>query len=244
MILPEKKEDPKKRYYAAGSTVAFCLLFFAALVFATVTDPESTRVYMTEITELNITRFQPEVPEPEVQEEPEEPMAQEESPADTEVEEVNAPQRIDMSEVLPEGVQVDLSVNRAPSQTTQSRSATQNQSRSLRLEESEMETIGGLQSLSGSELSSPTAQRRSLAGDAGGTQGGIGIADGPEINASSGGISDGGGTGGLLSGPEVREGNTEGMEVGLKDISEFGDGYSDMDPIYNKLVEWMKKKSC
>jgi hypothetical protein len=240
MIVPEKKEDPNKRYYAATATAVFCLLFYVVLVLASVTDPDRTRVFMTEITELNITRFQPKVPEPEVQEEPEEPMAQEESPAETEVEEVNTPQRIDMSEVLPEGVQVDLSVNRAPTETAQSRSATQTESRSLRLEESEMESIGGLQSLSGGELSSPRAQQRSTDGS-GGSQGGIGLAEGPEISAGDQGISDGGGTGGLLSGPQVRDGNTEGREVGLKDLNEFGDGYSDMDPIYNKLIEWMKK---
>lgn len=241
MILPEKKEDPKKRYYAASVTVAVVLTFYVALVIASVTDPDSTKVYLTEITELNITRFQPKIPEPEVQEEPDEPMAQEESPAETEVvEEVSTPQRIDMSEVLPEGVQVDLSVNRSPTETVQSRSSNQTQSRSLRLEDSEMQEIGGLQTLSGGELSSPRATRRSLAGD-GGTEGSIGLADGPEISTGRSGITNGGGTGSLLSGPEVRDGNSEGLEVGLKNLSEFGDGYSDMDPILPDLIRWMKE---
>ncbi|MCC5907261.1 MAG: hypothetical protein JJU13_13700 [Balneolaceae bacterium] len=199
---------------------------------------------MTELTQLNISNFQPRVPEPDIQPEPDDPAPQEESAAETEiVEEITTPQRVDMTEILPQGVQVDLSISRSPTENTarsQQSNAEQTQSRSLRVEEAEMERIGGLQTLSGGTLTSPSANRRSV-GSNGGAAGGLDIAEGGELSGGRRGVTDGGGTGGLLSGPQVRDGNREGQEVGLRDLTEFGEGYSDMDPIIHDLIKWMKE---
>lgn len=239
MILPEKKEDPNKRYYAAGITATVWLIFYITLIIASVTDPDSTRVYMTELTQLNITSFQPNIPEPEIQQQPDEPMQQEESPVDTQEPEVRTPQRVQLDEILPQGVQVDLSITRAPTQTAQTQAAIQSEQRSLRMETAEMER-SGLQTLTGSNLSAPSANRRSLGG-IGGPEGGLDLADGGGLSGGRASLSDIGGAGSLLSGPQVRDGNTQGQEVGLRDLSEFGDGYSDMDPIIHDLIRWMKE---
>ncbi len=239
MILPEKKEDPNKRYYAAAVTAAVCLIFYVSLVIASVSDPDSTRVYMTEMTQLNITSFQPNIPEPEVQQQPDEPMQQEESPAETQEPEVRTPQRVQLDEILPQGVQVDLSISRTPAQPTQTQSAAQTEQRSLRMETAEMER-SGLQTLTGSNLSAPSVNRRSLGGN-GGLEGGLDIAEGGGLSGSRTSLSDVGGSGSLLSGPQVRDGGAQGQQVGLRDLSEFGDGYSDMDPIIHDLIRWMKE---
>jgi len=239
MIIPQKKEDPKKRYFSAGTTVIIIFLLYIGLVLASVTDPDSTRIYMTELTQLNITSFQPNVPEPEIQEQPEEPMQQEESPAETQEPEVSTPQRVELSEILPQGVQVDLSISRSPAQPSETQTATQTESRSLRMESAEMER-SGLQTLSGNNLSAPTANRRSLGGN-GGMEGGLDLAEGGGLSGRRTSLNDAGGTGSLLSGPQVRDGSAQGQEVGLRDLSEFGDGYSDMDPIIHDLIRWMKQ---
>lgn len=244
MIIPEKKKDPRKRFFSVVITALFCLLFYAGLMVASVSDPYATRIYMTELTQLNISNFQPRVPVTQLDPELDNVELQEETSSVTEIsEQISAPQRVDMSELLPQGVQVDLSISRSAMESTsrsQQSSATESQSRALRMEESEIERMSGLQTLTGGSLRSPSANRRSSDSELG-FSGGLDIAEGGNISGGRRGITDVGGAGGLLSGPQVRDGNRQGVEVGLRDLNDFGKGYSDVDPIIHDLIKWMKE---
>ncbi|MDI6401632.1 hypothetical protein QLX67_06470 [Balneolaceae bacterium ANBcel3] len=209
---------------------------------STVSDPDTTRIHITELTQLDITSFQPRVQEPEVQETPDDSPADEESHIEEVVEaeapaEVSTPQRIDLQDVLPEGVQVDLTVARTARNDVAVQDPVQSQPRALRIEETEMERIGGLQTLSGNNLSAPNAERASRNLE---SEGSIGLADGSEIGGGRRGSLNGGG-GSLLGGPESRNAGRVGHEVGLRDLGDFGDEYSDMDPIINDLIAWMRE---
>ncbi len=244
MIIPEKSKDPKKKYFSVSVTALICFLFYLGMVVASVNDPDSTRLYMTELSQINISNFQPRIPEPDIQPEPETIERIEEPAAEIEIKEaISTPQRVDMTDILPQGVQVDLSISRSPTESSarsQQSSSTENQSRSLRIEETELERMGGLQTLSGVNLTSPSANRRSSGGN-GGSSIGLDVAEGGDLTGGRRGISDGGGAGGLLSGPQVRDGSRQAQEIGLRDLNEFGDGYSDVDPIIHDLIRWMKE---
>lgn len=239
MIIPEKQSSPKKNYISAIATLVICLFGYLVLAFMEVKEADSARDYIREISQLNITRVaqEPE-PEPEMEEEAEQPEA--EDTAEEPVEEVapEAPRRIDMSEVLPEGVKVDLSVQREARQPSSRQDPQPTESRSLRIEDSEMAQMGGLQTLSDRGMRSPRANRRTPGSD-GDAGAGSGLTMESELNLSdnSGGLA-GGGTGSRLGGPTGRGTDLAGVEVGMKSLDEFGEDYSDID--YRALVEWMK----
>jgi hypothetical protein len=235
MILPKKHTDPKKKYISAGTTFVFCLLGYLLMAYMDVPEQDTSRMYVREISQLNITRIMPE-PEPEIQEEPEMADEAEDSPAEEEPEaSPESPRRINMDEVLPEGIRVDLSTQRTEREPARQQRET-TQQRSLRIDESEMEQMGGLQTLSERSLTSRRADRRT-AGDAGDETGGITAAEGGGLTGERGGI--GGDRGARLAGPRGRDGDGAGVEVGLRDLDEFGEDYSTIN--YNALVEWMKE---
>ena len=243
MIIPKKKEDPKKKWTVAFFTASVCLVFYLILIISRVSDPDATRIQITELTQLDLTSFQPKIVEPEVEKVPEELPSQEDTHVEEVVEtevpaKVSAPQRIDLHEVLPQGVQVDLSVARAPRDNVAEPDPVQSNPRALRMEESEMDRISGLQTLSGNNLSAPNANR--LSGSSG-LEGSIGLADGSGLSSGRRGALQGGGEGSLLGGPETRSTGGMGVEVGLRDLSDFGDEYSDMDPIIHDLIAWMRE---
>lgn len=240
MIIPKKLNDPKKNYFSATVTATVCFIFYIILVISSVADPDKTRIEITELSELNITNIRPQVEEPEIEQPAEESPQQEESPTEIEIEvETPAPQRINMSEILPEGVRVDLSIQETErTRTTQPQTEIQTESRSLRMDDSELER-SGIRSLTGNNLSTPNAERRSLSGGAT-ESGGIDLAEGGNRISGRRSLSDAGG-GSLLDGPQVRDGNEQGREVGLRNLSDFGENYTDVEPIYNDLVKWMKE---
>lgn len=249
MIVPKKKEDPYKRYYSAAITALVCILVYISLYIARVTDPDSTQIQMSEMTELNITQFEPEVEEPDLEAEDEieeeEPAEQEEAPEEAEAE-TPAPERVDMEDMLPEGVEVDLSISEAEQQTTPDDTeadtdvADDSDPSSLRMDETEIER-SGISSLEGDELTSPTEQRESPDGDLGDDGSGLGVDEGGGLSDEDRGITNGADGGSLLDGAQVREGQDEGQEVGVQDLEDFGDDYSDVDPIIHDLIEWMKE---
>jgi len=239
MIIPEKQSSPKKNYISAIATLVICLFGYLVLAFMEVKETESARDYIREISQLNITRIAPEAePEPEMEEEAEQPEAEEATEETVEEVAPEAPRRIDMSEVLPEGVKVDLSVHREARQPSSRQKSQPTESRSLRIEDSEMAQMGGLQTLSDRGMRSPMANRRTPGSD--GEKGaGSGLTMESELNLSdnSGGLA-GGGTGSRLGGPTGRGTDLTGVEVGMKSLDEFGEDYSDVD--YNALVKWME----
>lgn len=235
MIIPEKQSNPRKKYVSGGTTLIICLLGYLLLAFIDVREVESTRDYIREITQLNITRVIPEH-EPQIQEEAEQPEVEETQQETVEEVAPEAPRRIDMSEVLPEGVRVDLSVNREARQPNTRQQSQPAESRSLRIEDSELEQMGGLQTLSDRGARSPRANRRTIGGD-GDAGGGIALDGESTLSGRSGGLA-GRGTGSQLGGPTGRGTDLSGVEIGLKSLDDFGEDYSDID--YNALLEWMR----
>lgn len=235
MIIPEKHTDPRRKYISAITTLVLCLFGYLLMAYVDVTYEESSRVYMREISQINITRITPE-PEPEISEEPEQAQEAEESPVENQPETPpEAPRRVNLDEIMPEGLKVDLSVQRTDRQPARQQSEPAQQ-RSLRIEDSEMAQMGGLQSLSDQGIRSRRANRRTAGSGGDESRGGIQAEQGGGISGASGGISAGRGT--TLTGPRGRDGEQAGVEVGLKDLDEFGENYSEID--YNAIVEWMK----
>jgi len=240
MIVPEKEKDNSRRYASAGITIAVCLVGYLLLAFSSMPEVRSNREVFREISELNITQLMPKI-EPAIEQVAEPEAA---SQTETQVEApvpVSTPQRVDLSDILPEGLKVDLTVTRTPRETINQQAAEARvETRSLRLEDSDMGRVGGLQSLTDRSLSSPTATRLSL-GDNGLGESGLGMTGGNRIGDRTGGLTSGQEGAGLLGGARGRQGDRTGPEVGLKSLEDFGDDYSDFEPIYRALVEWMKK---
>ncbi len=232
MIIPEKHNEPQKKYVSGAVTLFICIFGYLILAYTDVPEVESTRVYMREISELNITRITPQ-PEPEIREEPDQPREADEAPDEPEVVS-EAPRRINLDEMMPEGLRVDLTVDRSAREPTRQQ-VQDTEPRSLRIEDSEIERLeGGMRTLADRSLASRRADRRT----AGDPEIGAGIAAQENIELSGGGGGVVTGTGTTLSGPRGREGSEIGVEVGLRDLEEFGEDYSELE--YNALVEWMK----
>jgi len=233
MIIPEKHKEPQNKYVSGAVTLMICLMGYLVLAYTDVPEVESSRVYMREISELNITRITPQ-PEPEIREERDQPREAEEAPEEVEAEVVTeAPRRINVDEMMPEGLRVDLTVDRSARQPTRQQ-VQDTEPRSLRIEDSEIERLeGGMRTLADRSLASRRADRRT----AGDPEIGAGIAAQNDIELTGGGgvVT---GTGTTLSGPRGREGSEIGIEVGLRDLEDFGEDYSELE--YNALVEWMK----
>lgn len=233
MIIPEKHNDPQKKYVSGMVTFLVCVSGYLALAYTGVPEVESTRVYMREISELNITRITTP-PETEIREERDQPQEADEAPEEVEVA-AEAPRRINLDEVMPEGLRVDLTIDRSERQPVRQQ-VPESEPRSLRIEDTEIERLeGGMRTLADRSIASRRANRRTPGDPNEGA--GIAAEEGLELS----GINGGGivtGTGTTLSGPRGREGSEIGIEVGLRDLDEFGEDYSELD--YNAIVEWMK----
>jgi len=237
MIIPEKEQSKNRLKTSAGVTAGFLLLSYLIMFFVQIPKPEQNRELVREITELRIT---PELPK---FENPTEPTTQE---AATEIEStveqtVQSPQRVDLSTALPQGLQVDLSVNRsASSNSSTSTEQSQSESRSLRIEESELSNLGGLQTLRDRSLSTPVGAGRTPGSQQSGGSA-IGLAQGSSGNGQQSGLSGSAGLEGLSAGVRSREGNQAGRQVGLRNLDDFGDNYEDFSPFFRQLIDWMKK---
>jgi len=235
MILPLKEKDVSARYKSLIVTATICLMMFVLLYTLRMVDADKAIIYMSELTMINLSQFQPQPVEPELTVEPEQESLEtepevEQSSADA----ASAPKRVDLSSMLNEAVQVDLSINRAPTASNAAASET----RSLNVESSTLQSTAS-QTLTGGNLTSAPSGRRSL-GTAGGGGSSLGMSSGPDIGGGRRAISGGGGSG-LLGGPQGRDGIGKGKEVAMKNLSDFGSGYSDVKPMLHRLIEWMKK---
>jgi hypothetical protein len=235
MIIPIKEKDEGSRYKSLATTAALCLLLFLALYTLRIVDIDKAMIYMSELTMINLSQFQPQPIEPELKVEPEREVLQAEPETQqSSAEAANAPKRVDLSSMINEATRVDLSMNRAPSTS----SAAPSDARSLSVESSNMQSSAA-QTLTGGNLTNAPSGRRAL-GTSGGGGSALGMSSGPDMSGGRRAISDGGGSG-LLGGPQGREGVGKGKEVAMKSMSDFGSGYTDMKPILNRLIEWMKK---
>jgi hypothetical protein len=237
MIVPQKELSKNRVKTSAGVTAGFLLFGYLTLLIVNVPKPELNRDLVREITELRIT---PELPKMETPVEPTSENAANEIVSPVE-QAVQAPQRVDLSTVLPQGLQVDLSVNRSASNSaTNSNEQSPSESRSLRLEESDLSNLGGLQTLRDRALSTPVGAGRTPGSQQSGGSS-IGMAQGSSGTGQGAGLSGSAGLEGLSAGVRAREGNQAGRQVGLKNLDDFGDNYEDFSPFFRQLIDWMKK---
>jgi hypothetical protein len=242
MLVLKKESDQRNQWYAVGATALILVILYLFLTGNSISDPSSRRIILTELSVININDFIPfEEPEEVVTEEDPTEVSEEEEviPEEEVVEEVVAPPtRIDLSELLPEGVKVDLSISKdLPELAEKDEPERDLGSQSLRLQDSELDQFEGIRSLRGAGTQLDVSQR-SVGGDGGGS--GLELSGGGLQRRNSGLAGIRGGIG-LAGGPAVRSGWEEAIEVSLKSLAELGDGFETIDPVVNQLIDWMKE---
>ena len=239
MIIPQKKKDPAKGIFSLLFTVAFCAVAYLILVTSSISDPDTTLIEMRELAQINLTRFQPPVEEPQAEEpRTEEPEVEEEPVQEVEVEE-RAPARVDLSEVLPDGFRL-TEPDDMPEPRTQ-RTPDADDSPGLAMEDTDIALRDRSRSLSAGDLSGIAARRSGL-GDELGPR--IGMDDRSDIAIGRRGLSDNGDAGSLLGGPRAREDDTGPAQVDIRDLDDFGADYSDIGTLYFPLADWMKQNEA
>jgi hypothetical protein len=239
MIIPKRKVDRKQNIVSLGITLLLTVIVYGILVAANLSELRQNKELYRQIDFVRIIETLPKM-EPEIRE----PTAVEKATPEevTEPQPVrNIPQRVNLRDVLPEGLRVDLTVSEA---AVHSRSvdAGDGGGRALKIERADLGSVGGFQTLSDLSLSLPSANDRQL-GDGGTGRGGLTLEAGQGVSPGrSGYAADFSGDANILGGPRGHQddGGT-GVQIGLRDLREFGENYSDLAPIYRALVEWMRK---
>ena len=252
MITPRIHTKKKSGRLALTVTVLSCALLYSGLLFfgfpEAATQPQE--VFRQVDFEL-LPRFAPEPdPEPEIAEDINEEVVEEkieevvEEPPPVPAEIPSTPQKVELNldELTPPGFETEIEPS-TPDPTRERRPGDGGNETPQRLALDSGGDIGGIETLEGFETPS-VAGSRNRAGSGGSTGNGlkIDISDGGGLgdgNAGIGGVLPGGGD--VLGGPKGKSG-AEGIttvEVGLQDITSFGDNYANMD--FKALVEWMKQ---
>jgi len=236
MIIPPKKKSNKPVYVSASVTLIVVLITFAILIFTDMREIRSQRELYREIDYVRIIELLPERTPETRQPEPREEMVEEEV-----VEPDPAPprQRVDLREVMPDGLRVDMEAPQRPiTERPTDDIADARARRSLRIEQEELGDVGGFETLRDMAFDLPDGLD---AGNGGLDRGGLALEGRPgtETGGLAGDFRDGGG---VLGGPQAREEDTgTSVEIGLRDIEEFGEDYDDFAPIYRALAEWMRQ---
>lgn len=241
MLIIKADKNQRTRWYAMALTMFILGMIYLTLNANSITDASSRRIILTELAVININDFYPSLESEKSIDEPDSPENTEEEeviPETEVVEEVVSPKRIDLSELLSEGVKVDLIVsNEVPVLSKSNQPDEENTSASLRLEESELDQFEGIRSLRGvGSRMGDLSQRSSTQGEGSG----LAVRNGG-LQLRSSGLSGIRGGIGLTEGPSVRNGWEEAIEISLKSLTEFGEGFDNMDPVIIALIQWMKK---
>ena len=254
MIAPKTHDKKKSNVLALVVTVVSCALLYGLLIGVgfpeAVSQPQD--VFKQVQFEL-LPRFTPtpeagvdaaedvieEIEEAEVEE-----TAEEVAPKVAET--VSTPQKVqlDLDALTPPGFETEL----APSNPDPTRDRALGSSGSKAPQRLALDAgtdLGGIETLKGLESPSMSNAKRRVGTAGGGNGGGLKLAmeEGSGLSEGESGI--GGdllGGGDVLGGPKGREGVAEGItavEVGLQDITSFGEDYESLD--FKALVEWMKK---
>ncbi|MFO8028687.1 MAG: hypothetical protein R6U28_02390 [Cyclonatronaceae bacterium] len=240
MIIPPKKQNPVKGFFSLLFTVAFCAAAYFILVTSTISDPDATQLQMRELTQINLTRFQPPIEEPEPEQpEAEDPVPEEEPVREMEMEET-APARVDLSDVLPDGFRLAEPDAQTPDSRTQ-QTPDMDETSALAIEDRDITLSDRDHSLSAGDLAGIASNRSRRIDDDLGPR--IGMDDPSDIRIGRRGISDNGDTGSLLGTPGTREQQPGPAEVDVRDLEDFGADYSDIGTMYFPLAEWMRSNS-
>lgn len=252
MIAPKVHDKKKSNVLAIIVTVVSCSVLYALLI--GVGFPEAVSQPQEVFKEVKfelLPRFTP-TPEPEIAEtiaeDIEEPDIEEvvEEIAPTPRENPTVPQKVqlDLDALTPPGFETELEPSN-PDPTRDRRLGNSGSTAPQRLELDAGADLGGIETLKGLEAPSMSNAKKRVGTAGGGNGGGLNLAmeEGTGLHEGESGI--GGellGGGDVLGGPKGRDGVAEGItavEVGLQDITSFGEDYASLD--FKALVEWMKK---
>jgi hypothetical protein len=245
MIIPKPREDQKEqRRVAVLSTTVLVLCFALVLVLVDLPEERPARDLYREIDVAELAQFMPE-PEPEIsQEEPEDAS---EDPSETEqperavedAEPQQAPERVRLDDVQLDGFDERTPMD-TPSRERRRSSADSDPggTTGVEVERRDVGADGGFETL-GDVSNAPTPRGR-RGGNGGAGEPGIALGEGSGAGAASG---DGGGIGDgtpIAGGSRARGGQDGGIavEVGLRDLDDFGDNYENVD--LRLLIEWMR----
>ena len=254
MIAPKTHNNKKSNVWALAVTAISCIALYVLLIGVGFPEAASQpqEVFKQVDFEL-LPRFAPpsepefataeEIVEDINEPEPEETI---EDIAPTPTEDSRVPQKVqlDLDALTPPGFETELTPSN-PDPSRDRRLGNSGSTAPQRLELDAGADLGGIETLKG--LESPTASNtKRRVGTAGGGNGGglkLAMEEGSGLAEGESGL--GGellGGGDVLGGPKGRDGVAEGItsvEVGLQDITSFGEDYESLD--FKALVEWMKK---
>ena len=258
MITPQLHTNTRSGRFAIVVTSVLSGLLYLFLVIVGVPEsPAQPQEVFKQVDLELLTRIEPEPeiaeteesveePEPEVDaQEPQEIQPDPPAPRPEQVSEVPQKVKVDLEELLPDGLDVELPTPSNPDPTRPRRAGNSGERTPQRIELEEGGELGGYETLQG--LESPTLPKadRPGTGSSGPDRLKIDLAEGSgsgEGVAGQGGSLLGGGD--VLGGPKGRDQSASGssVEVGLQELESFGDDYADVD--FRALVEWMKLNSA
>ena len=252
MIAPKTHGSKKSGWIAVVVTLISCVGLYALLIGVgfpeAVSQPQE--VFKQVKFEL-LPSFSPE-PEPEaaaeeiaedISEEPVEEAPEEITPEPEPVPTTPQKVKLDLDALTPPGFETELTPSN-PDPTQERKLGNTGNDAPQRLELDAGGDLGGVETLKGFDSPSVSANRKRVGSSGGGDGSGLRLALEEGGGTGEGTTGIGGdllGGGDVLGGPKGREGVAEGItavEVGLQDITSFGDDYASLD--FKALVEWMK----
>jgi len=238
MIIPKKESDSTSILKSALISTVAVVILLVLTKYLYVLDLDRAKVYVTKLSLVNLSQFQkPNINPDQIINEEIEPEEIEPEDLETKTSDVATTQRRDVSSLLNEGIQVDLTSKR----NFGSDKSTAPESQRIGNENTTSLSNSSSKSLSGSSLSTPSTGRRTIGGSSSSSE--LRMSGGPEISTGRRALSQTRETGGssLLDTPKTRESSVDGKEVVLKPLSEFNSDYSDVSSKVNRLISWMKK---
>lgn len=239
MIILEKDKNSKNKVTSLVITSLLLLFTYYFLSFASISDPEGTRIYISQLTQFNIAQIQQIVP-PETEQAIETQVEQDFDEVETiESEQVSiTSQRVDILDMLRQNTEVITSMSNQESDVRMMDADQVYNEPSLRITDINHPERIGIQTLEGTTTSIVAGSRRMQNNDLNGTS--IGLAEGSGLSTNRRDLHSDVSTGGLLGDARTREDILVGNEVSLRNLSDFGADYSDMEPIIHDLIRWMR----
>lgn len=246
MIVPESRNDePRRRRLAALATGGVLVITTFVIGFVSVPDFTAQQNTYRKLNPARLAQLRPQPkPKPKKQTDQQSETNEQENPEEA-VEDANpqkAPERVDMSEVSSQGLDVDLSPSETPSRnrsrSTDSKASGGNTS--VRVQRQDVGKIGGVETFDDPNQST-VPRGRSNRAESGSEGTGIAVAEGAGSGSGTStgqGFGDGGE---VVGGSQGRAGNMSGtsVEVSLKDLDDFGSNYQNIE--VKKLIQWMKE---